>query len=92
MSTATVTRHPLARRGAAYTQFLQELDRRGESALHKAERAQLVDCADALLFDEPEAERKVKATVELLDGLVESGRWLGEAREKVLGLLGEIGA
>lgn len=92
MSTATLaTRHPLARRGAAYTSMVKELDRRGDTALHVHERAQIIDCADALLFDEEAAARKVKAVGELLDGLAESGRWTEESCRSLLDLIEQIG-
>ena len=92
MSTATLTtRHPLARRGAAYTSLIKELDRRGDTALHSHERAQIIDCADGLLFDEANAAHKVKTVGELLDGLAESGRWTEESCQGLLELIEQIG-
>jgi len=92
MSTATITtRHPLARRGAAYTSLVKELDRRGDTALHAHERAQIIDCADALLFDEGTAARKVEAVGELFAGLEESGRWTTEACRDLIDLIEQVG-
>lgn len=92
MSTATLTtRHPLARRGAAYTSLVKELDRRGDTALHKAEREQIIDCADALLFDETTAQDKLAATQEMMAGLSESGRWEEQAVADVVSLLQAVG-
>ena len=92
MSTATITtRHPLARRGAAYTSLIKELDRRGDTALHAHERAQVIDCADALLFDEETAARKVETLGELFDGLAESGRWTKESCHNLIDLIEQIG-
>ena len=92
MSTATLTtRHPLARRGAAYISLVKELDRRGETALHKTEREQIIDCADALLFDEPTAQDKLAATQEMLEGLSESERWTEQAAADVTALLYTVG-
>lgn len=90
-ATLTITRHPLARRGAAYTSLIKEMDRRGETALHKHEKEQLVDCADSLLFDEENADRKLGAARELLDGLVDSGRWNQDGAQIISELLQQIG-
>ena len=93
MSTATLTtRHPLARRGAAYTSLLKEIDRRGDSALHKAEREQLIDCADALLFDEETAASKVTSTLEMMRGLADSERWTESSVDDAIALLEQIGS
>lgn len=93
MSTATLaTRHPLARRGAAYTSLLKELDRRGETALHAHERAQIIDCADALLFGEESSDHKRQAAGELFQGLQESDRWTDQACQDLLALMDQIAA
>src|SRR3954451_15396075 len=78
----------LAHRGRSHTQLRQLLDAR-ESLLHGPERETLLDAADALLFCEPEAEAKRAAAHELLEHLVESGRWLsGPADEAAAALDG----
>jgi len=64
----------LARRGRAHTRLRELLDERGPAALHAHEREQLVDAADALLFNEPEALERRDAALDLLDDLVEFGR------------------
>jgi hypothetical protein len=65
----------LAARGRSHTQLRQLLDAR-ETLLHGPERETLLDAADALLFNEPDAEDKRAAAHALLDRLVETGRWL----------------
>jgi hypothetical protein len=65
----------LARRGRAHTRLRELLDARGPSSLHQHEREQLVDAADALLFNETDALERRDAALDLLDGLVEAGRW-----------------
>ena len=65
----------LARRGRAHTRLRELLDSRGPTALHQHEREQLVDAADALLFNETDALERRDAALDLLDELVESGRW-----------------
>ena len=72
MTSATDT---LAARGRSHTHLRQMLDAR-ESLVHPHERETLLDAADALLFCEPDGEAKRAAAHELLDRLVESGRWL----------------
>ena len=65
----------LARRGRAHTRLRELLDARGPTSLHSNERELLVDAADALLFDEPDALERRDGALDLLDDLVESGRW-----------------
>ena len=69
----------LARRGRAHTRLRELLDSRGPTALHQHEREQLVDAADALLFNEPDALERRDAALDLLDDLVEFGRWEASA-------------
>ena len=59
-------------RGRSRTALRTELDRQG--LLWPRERELLVDAADALLFDEPDAEEKRWAAVELLAALEANGR------------------
>src|SRR3954447_21204812 len=78
----------LAARGRSHTQLRQLLDAR-ESLVHGHERETLLDAADALLFCEPDAEAKRAAAHELLEHLVDSGRWLaGPADEAAAALDG----
>jgi hypothetical protein len=65
----------LARRGRAHTRLRELLSARGPARLHTDEHEQLVDAADALLFDETDASDRRDAALDLLDVLVESGRW-----------------
>ena len=85
MSSAT---DRLAARGRSHTQLRELLDARA-SILHAGEREVLLDAADALLFDEPDAPAKRAAARELLGMLVESGRWMaGPADEAAAALDG----
>jgi hypothetical protein len=65
----------LARRGRAHTRLRELLGARGPAQLHRHEHEQLVDAADALLFGEPDALERRDAALDLLDDLVEFGRW-----------------
>jgi hypothetical protein len=69
------TSEDLARRGRAHTRLRELLDARGPAVLHRQEREQLVDAADALLFNETDALERRDAGLDLVDELVESGRW-----------------
>ncbi len=80
--TAEGTSEDLARRGRAHTRLRELLDARG-SILHSHERDQLVDAADALLFQEPDALERRDAALDLLDDLVEFGRWEPSAANSV---------
>jgi hypothetical protein len=73
----------LARRGRAHTRLRELLDARGPALLHQAEREQFVDAADALLFDETDALERRDASLDLLDELVEAGRWEPSAANAV---------
>ena len=73
----------LARRGRAHTRLRELLDERGPAALHAHEREQLVDAADALLFNEPDALERRDGALDLLDDLVEFGRWEPSAANAV---------
>ena len=73
----------LARRGRAHTRLRELLDARGPTALHAGEREQIVDAADALLFDEADASDRRDAALDLLDRLVEAERWQTSAANAV---------
>ena len=68
------TSDDLARRGRAHTRLRELLDSRGPGVLHRHEREQLVDAADALLFNETDALERRDAALDLLDDLVEFSR------------------
>lgn len=78
-------------RGKAHTALRKELERKGP-ALSVKERELLVDAADALLFDEPEAQDKRKQALELIDTLVEANRWTKEAADRAREALEGCGA
>ena len=77
------TSEDLARRGRAHTRLRELLSARGPAMLHADERDQLVDAADALLFAETDAPERRDAALDLLDELVESGRWEPSAANAV---------
>ena len=76
----------LADRGRSHTHLRELLDAR-DPLLHAHEREQLLDAADAQLFDEPEAGEKLIAARLLLDEMVESGRWVQGPADEVLAAL-----
>lgn len=76
------TTEDLARRGRAHTRLRELLAARGP-ALHTNEREQLVDAADALLFNETDAADRRDAALDLLADLVEFGRWEPTAAHSV---------
>lgn len=76
------TSEDLARRGRAHTRLRELLAARGPS-LHEHEREQIVDAADALLFNEPRSLERRDAVLDLLDDLVEFGRWEPSAANAV---------
>jgi hypothetical protein len=77
------TSEDLVRRGRARTRLRELLDARGPAVLHDHEREQLVDAGDALLFGEPDALASRDAALDLLDDLVEFGRWEPSAANAV---------
>jgi hypothetical protein len=62
----------LVTRGLRHSALRRELDRQGLLFAH--ERELLLDAADALLFDEPEAEIRRIEALALLDALETNGR------------------
>lgn len=61
----------------------------GDTKLHAAERRQVREAADALLFCDdlesgPEARMALDGAVELSRHLVETGRWLPETADRLL--------
>ena len=68
----------LSTRGSAHTALRTELDRQGP--LHPQERELLLTAADALLFDEPDAQLWRIEAIALLEGLeILERRTTGEA-------------
>ena len=85
------TAEDLARRGRAHTRLRELLDERGPATLHEREREQLVDAADALLFNETDALERRDHALDLLDGLVDSGRGDAQAANAVAQVLRACG-
>jgi len=77
------TSEDLVRRGRARTRLRELLHARGPAVLHDHEREQLVDAGAALLFAEPDALATRDAALDLLDDLVEFGRWEPSAANAV---------
>jgi hypothetical protein len=73
--TSSFSTGSLAERGRCHTRLRELLDVRA-AILHVGERQLLLDAADALLFDEPDAADKRVAGQALLAALVEKDRWL----------------
>ena len=73
----------LADRGRSHTRLRELLGARA-TILHDRERDAILDAADALLFDEPDAPEKQRAAHDLVGDLVEHGRWLPEPADDVL--------
>jgi hypothetical protein len=86
------TSEDLARRGRAHTRLRELLDARGPALMHSDERERLVDAADALLFNEPDALERRDQALDLLDALVEGGRWEATAANAVAQALRACGA
>ena len=81
----------LAERGRCHTR-LRELLADRAAILHAPERAVLLEAADALLFDEPDAAAKRAAGHALLATLVQRDRWLPEPAAEVATTLDGCGA
>jgi hypothetical protein len=80
----------LAARGRSHTLLRELLDARA-ALLHREERELLLDAADALLFDEPEAADKRENARALLAELIASERWMVGPAEGVLTALDGCG-
>ena len=77
------TAEPMTTRGAHYTALIEVMDRQGATKLHAAEREQLVEAADALLFGENEGERLLRAAESVIESLEASGRWSAEGCDQL---------
>jgi hypothetical protein len=70
-------------RGQHYTALLNAIERQGPAKLHPGEREQLVEAADALLFEEPESRRRLRSAEEMIESLEASDRWSAESCDKL---------
>ena len=77
------TAEPMTARSAHYTALLETMDRQGPAKLHAKEREQLLEAADALLFDEPEKERLLRSAETLIESLETSDRWSAESCDQL---------
>lgn len=89
--TIAITR-TMTDRGDAFIALSRELEALGPSKLHPQEKTTLTEAANARLFEEPEATDALEAANQLLDSLVESGRWLDDTAAKVRELILGCGA
>jgi hypothetical protein len=78
-----MTAEPMVARGAHYTALLDTIDHRGATKLHAAEREQLLEAADVLLFGEPDSERTVRWAEVLIEALQTSERWSVESCDRL---------
>jgi hypothetical protein len=77
-------------RGEGHAALRAELDRQGP--LHPAERDTLLQAADALLFDEQDAEQRSAAAVQMCETLVSTGRRSERETGRLLDALAQCGA
>jgi hypothetical protein len=77
------TAEPMTARGAHYTALIEAIDHQGATKLHAGEREQLLEAADALLFDEPESRRLLRRAEELIEALETSERWSAESCDQL---------
>ncbi len=78
-----MTAEPMVARGAQYTALIEIIDHQGATKLHAREREQLLEAADALLFDEPKSEGLVRSAETLIESLETSGRWSAEMCDRL---------
>ena len=74
-------------RSQAYGRVMQTIADLGPSKLHPSEQDRIRDAADTLLFcEDATCAGEAMDDIRLLTGnLVESGRWLEESAEKLIG-------
>ena len=58
-------------------------DEQGATKLHSAERQQLLEAADGLLFGEPENRKLLRSAEETIEALEASGRWSAESCDQL---------
>jgi hypothetical protein len=73
----------MSARGQHYTALLETLDRQGPAKLHRHEREQLLEAADALLFGEADGRGRLRSAEELIESLETSERWSAESCDKL---------
>jgi hypothetical protein len=74
-------------RSQAYGRVMQTIADLGPSKLHNSEQDRIRDAADTLLFCEDSAcaDIALSDVRDLTSNLVESGRWMDETAERLLG-------
>lgn len=82
---------PRSARAQSHTRLRRLLTDRA-SILHRDEQVMLLDAADALLFDEPDALAKRASGHHVLAGLVDNDRWLPDPAAEVRAALDGCGA
>jgi len=82
---------PRSARAHSHTRLRRLLADR-EAILHRSERAVLLDAADALLFDEPDALSKRASSHRVLAALVDKDRWQPDPAAEVRAALDGCGA
>lgn len=73
----------MSERAQHYTALLETIERQGPAKLHRGEREQLVETADALLFGEPGGRQRLRASEEMIESLETSERWSAENCDKL---------
>jgi len=79
----TTKDEPMTGRGAHYTALVEAIDHQGAAKLHAAEREQLLEAADALLFGEPENRRLLRSAEDVIESLEASERWSAETCDQL---------
>jgi len=77
------TAEPMTTRAAHYTELVRAIDHQGATKLHAREREQLLEAADALLFDEPENRRLLRSAEDVIESLETSERWSAESCDQL---------
>jgi hypothetical protein len=80
---AMTSEEQMTARGAHYTALLETIEHQGVTKLHAAEREQLLEAADALLFGEPDGQRLLRSAEELIESLETSERWSAESCDQL---------
>jgi hypothetical protein len=77
------TGEAMSTRARHYTALIETIERQGPAKLHRGEREQLVEAADALLFGEPENRPLLRSAEEMIESLETSERWSAESCDKL---------
>ena len=83
MEAMMTTAEPMTTRAAHYTELVRAIDHQGATKLHAREREQLLEAADALLFDEPENRRLLRSAEDVIESLETSERWSAESCDQL---------